>query len=54
MKMSEAKINLKSSRIFKKLIIILFSVISLAAIITIVIILFVNAVNNEMIDGGCG
>ncbi len=54
MKMSEAKLNLKRNRIFKKLIIILFSVISLIAIITIVITLFVNVVNNEMNDGGCG
>ncbi len=54
MKMREAMLNPKRSRNFKKLIIILFSVISLAAIITIVIILFVNALNNEITDGGCG
>jgi len=54
MKMSETKLNLRRSINFKKLIIILFSIISLVAIITIVTILFLNAVNNDIPDGGCG
>lgn len=52
MEMSGAELNPIRHRNVKKLLIILFSVIGLAAIITIITIVFINAGTNEIPDGG--
>ena len=52
--MNEAEVNPIRLMNMKKLLIIIFSVVGLAAIITILAIVFVNIRNSGGLDGGSG